>query len=411
VTSEVRSSAPFELLRFTAAPVSADIAIVELEGRFDRQGRFARSPVLVVEEGDESVVKLAPVRSDVALGRRWRASFAVSLSALDGGTFALGLRGTLLDLGVPDVQSGGDRFAALARETNALRRRLDRAEEETAAAREEVAAAKAATEDAVRAAHQAAEAEAAEKLAAAEAARAEAIEQLEAARRGDEEAAALRAQETEAEAEKRLEEVRAEAEARVQAAMTREAQAEERAGALQAHADTREAELAEERTRAQNALAEVQQALEIARAHERDLRKQLQRARAELEAQRREAGRPHRPLPETEAMAPIAGPGEEEAVEVVGDPFDDDDADDATRPMPTLDDSRPPPEADDASDDGESVRVIGRRHRGDDVFGLYVPPTLEPARASGPSSARWIALGALLLFAFVLLGLIAGFLG
>ena len=173
----------------------------------------------------------------------------------------------------------------------------------------------------------------------------------------------------------------------------------------------------------------MEEALEVARARERDLRKQLQRARAELEAQRREAGRPHRPLPETEAMAPIAGPGEEEAVEVVGDPFDDEEAgeeatsqldgepagDDETRAMPTLDDSQPPPEADDESDAGrhrrESVRVIGRRHRSDDVFGLYVPPTLEPARAPGSSSARWIALGALLLFAFVLLGLIAGFLG
>ena len=99
MTPEARHRAPFELRRFTAAPVSADLAVVELEGRFAAaRGRFARQPVLVVEEPGAPRAELAPVRARRD-GERWRSSFAVPLGALrrrDASRSAS--RGVLLDL-------------------------------------------------------------------------------------------------------------------------------------------------------------------------------------------------------------------------------------------------------------------------------------------------------------------------
>jgi hypothetical protein len=79
VTPEARRRAAFELLRFTAAPVSGELVVVELEGRFAQSGRFARQPVLVVEDehdgdGDgRGRLELAPVRVTLA-GDRWRSA-------------------------------------------------------------------------------------------------------------------------------------------------------------------------------------------------------------------------------------------------------------------------------------------------------------------------------------------------
>ncbi|MCW3002314.1 MAG: hypothetical protein JWQ20_1612, partial [Conexibacter sp.] len=132
MTPETRHGAPFELLRFTAAPVGVDVGVVELEGRLPLRGRFPRQPVLVVEHGAGQRAEHAPVHA-TRDGDVWSAVYAVPVRALDGGRFALGLRGTLLELPAPDPADDGDRLAALGREANALRRRLEAAEDAAAA--------------------------------------------------------------------------------------------------------------------------------------------------------------------------------------------------------------------------------------------------------------------------------------
>ncbi|HEY4097458.1 MAG TPA: hypothetical protein VGM33_18185 [Baekduia sp.] len=176
MTPDTRHRAPFELLRFTAAAVSADVGIVELEGRFPASSRFSRQPVLVVEDGAGPRTELAPAHA-VRDGDRWIATFAVPLAALDTGTFALGLRGTLLDLPAPDLADDGDRLASVAREANALRRLLEAAEDAGAAARAEALATAGELGAAVTAARDEAETAAAARIAALEQAHADALAQ------------------------------------------------------------------------------------------------------------------------------------------------------------------------------------------------------------------------------------------
>jgi hypothetical protein len=240
VTPETRQRAAFELLRFTAVPVGSGIAVVELEGRFVQRGRFTREPLLVVERGgDESPggrLELAPVRSGLA-SERFTGVYAVPADALDDGRFALGVRGTLLDLPAPDRPDDGARLAALAREANGLRRALELAEADSARVRAEAAAAAAETGEAERIAEL--ERDVAEAREAAAAQRAEAEQAVADARA---EAAAERA------------EVLAEREAAL-------AELRERAEAAGAGTDVLRAELAEERDRSQAQVAELQERL------------------------------------------------------------------------------------------------------------------------------------------------------
>ena len=119
MSSEVRKRAPFELLAFTAAPVAGALVVIELEGRFAaaaQGGRFTRRPVLVVEPGDDRPrLELAPVRAELH-DAYWRGVFAIPVEELAGARFALGLRGTLLELPPPDASDGAASLTALPRD-------------------------------------------------------------------------------------------------------------------------------------------------------------------------------------------------------------------------------------------------------------------------------------------------------
>jgi hypothetical protein len=360
VTPETRRRAAFELLRFVAAPVSGDLVVVELEGRFAQPGRFTRQPLLVVEDDAAGRSELSPVHAAFD-GDRWRAVYALPVPLLHGGRFALGLRGTLLDLPTPDLADGGDRLAALAREANGLRRRLHAAEDDAAVARAEAGAADRELGAAVAAARDAAELQAAERIAELEAelleARRDAATEGEAARTRALEAqedalATARAEHEEALARLRADHDAAHAEltARVEAAQDaagaaeqRARAAEEAAAAAEAGTSVLRAELAEERERAQQALAALQQRLDEATAG-RDV-----------------------PAP------------------------DDGDAEDTAVALPVTEPARP------RTLSASAPTVVSH------------PPAPRSSAAAGPS--RWVAVAALLLFAFVLLGLLFGFLG
>lgn len=171
MTPPARSSgaAQFELRRFEAAPVTGAIVVLEVEGRFRQSTRFSRQPVLVIEPGeDRRRIELQPVRTH-ADGQRWNASYAVAAEVLtDAAHLALGVRGTLLELPAPDEPDDGERLTALAREANALRRQLEAAEADAAAAREEAARVTADRDAAVTAARAEAQAASAERIDALE---------------------------------------------------------------------------------------------------------------------------------------------------------------------------------------------------------------------------------------------------
>jgi hypothetical protein len=134
------SQLSFEVLRFAAEPVTSEVGLLELEGRF-RAGTRRRLgvPRLVVEDTEGSR-EIAPASADEAIaepdGALWRATFAVAIDKLDGSVFSLAVRRELL-LGLPAPDAGGasgDREVRLAREANALRRTADEARDAASAA-------------------------------------------------------------------------------------------------------------------------------------------------------------------------------------------------------------------------------------------------------------------------------------
>src|ERR687887_1692948 len=134
------SQLSFEVLRFGAEPVSSEVGLLELEGRF-RAGTRRRLgvPRLVAEDADGSR-EIAPAVADEAIaepdGSLWRATYAVAIDDLGGSVFSLAVgRELLLGLPAPDIVSAtGDREVRLAREANALRRTADEARDAAAAA-------------------------------------------------------------------------------------------------------------------------------------------------------------------------------------------------------------------------------------------------------------------------------------
>jgi hypothetical protein len=138
--SAVAGQLSFEVLRFAAEPVSGEVVLLELEGRF-RAGTRRRLgvPRLVAEHAD-GTHEVAPAAADEATaepdGALWRASYAVPLDELAGGVFSLAVgRELLVGLPAPDPAGGtGDREVRLAREANALRRTADEARAAAAAA-------------------------------------------------------------------------------------------------------------------------------------------------------------------------------------------------------------------------------------------------------------------------------------
>jgi hypothetical protein len=438
VTPQARSSPPFELLRFEAAPISSTLVVLELEGRFRQATRFARAPVLVVEPGgDARRIELSPVRT-AADGARWQAAYAAPVEALSpGARLSLGVRGTLVELPAPDEPDDGERLTTLARETNRLRRRLEAAETETQAARADADAARAELATAVTAARDEAVAASAERIDAlerevveahrlaasdAEKARAETDAALaaaiEATTRQHQQAlteANTRAETAEHDAEEAQARARA-AERQIQDADARAAAAEQRAtevaarltaahervadlealaaepSAAAAQDDTLTAEMAaaiDAQARAQEAEQELRVAkegIEVLRAELAEERERAQAAIAEREA----------------ANGGSAARADEDETQVV--PFRDDA--DLTRPFSVA-------EQRDADDD--ATQPFGPRSEPSGPREATLRDLLTPEHADGPrhgpNLSRWIAVAALILFALILIGLLAGFLG
>src|SRR5215218_4921899 len=140
----VAAQLSFEVLRFAAEPVSSEVGLLELEGRF-RAGTRRRLgvPRLVAEDADGSR-EIAPAAAAEATaepdGALWRATYAVAIDELGGSVFSLAVgRELLLGLPAPDTgRATGDREVRLAREANALRRTADEARAAAAAALESV---------------------------------------------------------------------------------------------------------------------------------------------------------------------------------------------------------------------------------------------------------------------------------
>jgi hypothetical protein len=374
--SAVASGLSFEVLRFAAAPVSAEVVLLEVEGRFRADPRRRLGvPRLVVEQADRSR-EVAPAAADEALagpdGTLWRASYAVALDLLDDGEFSLAVgRELLLGLPAPDLGDGADdREVRLAREANALRRTTDEARAAAAAAL--------ASAGSERQAREAAEAEMAEARLARDdhARRAAAL---------DDELAQLRLAHA-AELVRRDEEREAAVAERDAAA----AQAsDERAMAL-------ETEIAEARRALRNARADAE-------SMQRDLERERERAEAaeaalprgrvtELDGEPVE-GEPLDDRPTTRidaggddalaaARAEADEPRDEEVTEVATvDQLEETTALDQTTAV------EPPPAVE--ADPGESVRVIGARRPRRSGEGKPA----EPAPGTAAIGARFIEPG------------------
>jgi hypothetical protein len=138
--SAVASGPSFEVLRFTVEPVSAEVALLELEGRFRAETRRRLGIPRLMAESDDGSHEVAPAAAEQAHaepdGGLWRASYAVALELLDDGSFALAVgRELLVGLPAPDAaEATGEREVRLAREANALRRTADEARAAAAAA-------------------------------------------------------------------------------------------------------------------------------------------------------------------------------------------------------------------------------------------------------------------------------------
>ncbi|MEA2286912.1 MAG: hypothetical protein QOJ21_2955 [Solirubrobacteraceae bacterium] len=388
----------FEVLRFTAAPASKEVAVLELEGRFRAPARRRLgAPRLLAEDPAERLEVGAADGGDATAdpdGATWRASFAVPLRILGRGDFALAVgRELLVDLPAPDREEGingtSDLHVRLAREANALRGLADEAREAAAAALGR------------------ADAEVAER------------ERLEAELRGQRHARE--------ELATRLAQFEAELTARDE---TLEAVRREHAQALERLAREHGEELAH---REDHARGVADERVAEAEAEAADLRRSLKSARADIELLRRERDRatdraafvraepatiqlptpapfhPEQeaaqsalPLPDGEevgAARPVATPPATNGSRPGAHPDDDGDDDDTptvavARPQRRISDDREA-EADGADagwgeDETEGVRVLGgrrrRRQRGQE-------PPVEPLPGTAEIGARHIVAG------------------
>jgi hypothetical protein len=378
--SAVASGLSFEVLRFAAAPVSAEVVLLEVEGRFRADPRRRLGvPRLVVERADRTR-EVAPAAADEAVaapdGIEWRASYAVALELLEDGDFSLAVgRELLVGLPAPDLGDGADdREVRLAREANALRRTTDEARAAAAAAL--------ASAGAEREAREAAEAEMAEARMARDdhARRAASLDEDLAQLRRDHAAELVRRD-------------------------------EEREAAL-AGRDAEAAKAAEERAMALEAeIAEARRALRNARADAESMQRDLERERERAEA--------------AEAALPRGRVTELDGEPVAGEPLDDRpttriDADEevaAAAPtevavprdeevteIATLDQVEqtepfePPTPVE--TDPGESVRVIGARRPRRTGEGKPAEPApgtgaigarhIEPAQTHRSSMEAWV---------------------
>ena len=401
--SAVASGLSFEVLRFTVEPVSAEVALLELEGRFRAETRRRLGVPRLMAESDDGSREVAPAAASEAQaepdGGLWRASYAVALEVLDDGSFALAVgRELLVGLPAPDLaETSGEREVRLAREANALRRTADEARAAAAAALASVG-----TE---RQAREATEAEIADaRMARDDHARHAAslddeLAQLrrehaaELVRRDEEQAAALAGRDEEAAqaAEERVAELEAEA-----------AEARRSLRAARAEAEAMRRDLERERERAEAAEAAVRRGrvteldgepVQAGDADDEpatavmapDADEALAAARAEADEDDTDifdppAGEPATEVAERPRRRPAGDEGSEDATEV------------ATR-------ERPEPVA---GDPGETVRVLGARRprrTGEGKPADAAPGTaaigarhIEPGQAPRRSAAAaWLA--------------------
>jgi hypothetical protein len=390
--SPVGTRLEFEVLEFTATPGTSDVAVLQLEGRFRApvRRRLGR-PRLLAENAEERVeVGAADAREAIADpdGAHWRASFAVPLRLLGGAEFALALGRELLDLPAPDhdesVNGASDLHVRLAREANALRALADEAREAAAAALGRA--------DAERGARERLEGE------------------LLGERHGREELA-TRLSQFEAELTARdaaIEELRSE----------HARELEEREAAVRAQGDERVAAVEAEAAELRRALKSARADIELLR-RERDRAARAAAARSEAPTTpvaaetsahpEQEAAARTLPLPEGEEVGPARPAGGAVANGDGPGGGHEDDADDAGDvPPPTTvaggraRDTAPgvgPRDADegdaeddwpDETDEGEGVRVLGRRPR---RARSGSEPPVEPLPGTAAIGARHIVPG------------------
>src|SRR4051794_23249406 len=117
----------FELLRFAVVAEGADAALLELEGRW-RPAPPPAGRARLLSDAEGLPARGLPPASEAVEGEHWRASFAAS-PAVVAGALGVAARGVVVDLPAPDPPDPEEeRLARLARQGNALRRRLDMAE-------------------------------------------------------------------------------------------------------------------------------------------------------------------------------------------------------------------------------------------------------------------------------------------
>jgi hypothetical protein len=343
--SAVASGLSFEVLRFTVEPVSAEVALLELEGRFRAETRRRLGVPRLMAESDEGSREVAPAAASEAQaepdGGLWRASYAVALEVLDDGSFALAVgRELLVGLPAPDLaETSGEREVRLAREANALRRTADEARAAAAAALASVGI--------ERQAREASEAEMAEARMARDdhARRASSL---------DDELAQLRR-------EHAAELVRRD---------------EERAAAL-AGRDEEAARAAEERVAELEAeAAEARRSLRGARAEAEALRRDLERERERAEAA--EAAVRRGRVTELDGEPVQAG-----AVEDDGEPVQTGAAEDDGEPATDV----PVP-------DGDEALAAARASADEDDLDIFDPPAGEPATEIAERPGRRAGRGA-----------------
>jgi hypothetical protein len=420
----------FELERFSVSPVTAEVVLLEVEGRLAGASPRAPSPRLLVEPATGARREHTPVDASLR-DRLLRVSFAVPARDAAAPGLALAVGGLLLDLPAPDPMTAADRTVALSREVNVLRHELTALHAELAEGREAAAGHAAELERQERAV--------AEREAAVE----RRVAEREAAA---DQAAGARIEEVEREASEREAEL-------ARAASERQAELERSASELgqvladvRAVTEERDAAAATELARLHEELDAARDAATAANARAAGLSREERAARAELEAlrrtldQREQELRAAAPAPRSRAVAAPSVTVEDPVTTAVhaadnddttvGIPADDDTtverpADDDTTVERPADDSIEPPDTGPIPlrrgsgrgavatldpDDGaqsETVRVLGRdRPR---ASALPPPPDADPGPPPGPSS-RTLALAALVLAALLILVAILGFL-
>lgn len=127
--------ATFELERFAVSPITADVVLLEIEGRLAGAPGRSAAPRLLVERAGGARPEHVPVEATADDGLL-RASFAVPAGDVEAARLALAVGGLLLDLPAPDIAEGRERTAALAGEVGLLRRELTELRREVAAGRD-----------------------------------------------------------------------------------------------------------------------------------------------------------------------------------------------------------------------------------------------------------------------------------